>query len=70
MIYSRIGNNKMMSRKDYIKVSDVIKFYKADMSDQLHRDLVNEFSDIFAEDNKNFDSIRFATACGLEVELI
>ena len=60
----------MMSRKDYIKVSDVIKFYKADMSDQLHRDLVNEFSDIFAEDNKNFDSIRFATACGLEVELI
>jgi hypothetical protein len=60
----------MMSRKDYIKVSEVIKFYKSDMTEQLHRDLVNEFSDIFSEDNKNFDSIRFATACGLEVELI
>jgi hypothetical protein len=60
----------MMSRKDYVEVAKIFDLYREDMDQDLFRNLVDEFSDFFAEDNPNFDSDRFAKACGFEFEKI
>jgi hypothetical protein len=57
----------MMSRKEYVKVADIL----ADVSKTIHPEvmetLVEKFSDMFFEDNHNFSPTRFESACYKEL---
>lgn len=55
----------MMTRKDYVKVSDILAGYSQAMIDNFWwEDLVNDFALMFAEDNPNFNRKKFLEACG------
>ena len=60
----------MMTRKDYVKTAEILKnFYDHNsISDNDFIDLVYEFADWFAEDNPNFQEIKFVNACGLDIK--
>ena len=49
-----------MTRKDYIKIAEVIRGFP-----KVNGALAIEFSKILAEDNPRFDRERFYIACGL-----
>jgi hypothetical protein len=54
----------MMTRKDYVKVSDILAGYQQAMIDNFWwEDLINDFALMFAEDNPNFQKERFIKAC-------
>lgn len=52
----------MMSRKDYVETASILKTYRDEIPELVFEDLVNDFSNFFSSDNKNFDSIRFEEA--------
>jgi len=52
----------MMTRKDYVSVADILNLFRDDVENQTMKDLVQEFSDFFAEDNPRFNSQRFSEA--------
>lgn len=55
----------MMTRKDYVKVAEILKsFHENNFSE--FADLVYDFSDMFSDDNPNFNEDKFIEACGLE----
>ena len=59
----------MMTRKDYVKVAEILKSF-GDNVENNHSDffdLVYDFSDMFAEDNPNFQEKKFLQACGLDI---
>ena len=59
----------MMTRKDYVKVAEILKSF-GDNVENNHSDffdLVYDFSDMFAEDNPNFQEKKFLKACGLDI---
>ena len=60
----------MMTRKDYVKTAEILKnFYDHNsINDNDFIDLVYEFADWFAEDNPNFQEIKFVHACGLDIQ--
>jgi hypothetical protein len=51
-----------MSRKDYVETASILKTYRDEIPELVFEDLVNDFSNFFSSDNKNFDSIRFEEA--------
>lgn len=54
----------MMTRKDYVAVSEILAGYKLAMIDGFWwEDLVNDFADFFAKDNPNFNREKFIEAC-------
>lgn len=54
----------MMTRKDYVKVADILAGYKDGMADNFWwEDLLNDFALMFAEDNPNFKHDKFMEAC-------
>jgi hypothetical protein len=54
----------MMTRKDYVKVSEILAGYKLAMIDEYWwEDLANDFADFFASDNPNFKRDKFLEAC-------
>ncbi len=53
----------MMSRKDYISVSDILNENKNRIPSDVFSDLVEDFSDFFFKDNPNFSPNRFELAC-------
>ena len=56
----------MMTRKDYVKVAEILAGYRVAMIDNFwFEDLVNDFADFFASDNPNFQHGKFTHACGL-----
>jgi hypothetical protein len=56
----------MMTRKDYVKVAEILSGYQNAMIDGFwFDDLVNDFADFFASDNPNFKQDKFMNACGL-----
>ena len=58
------GGRLMMTRKDYVKVSDILAGYQQAMIDNFWwEDLINDFALMFAEDNPNFQKDRFIKAC-------
>ena len=64
----------MMTRKDYIKVAEILSNYFAtsvfdEQGEILFADLVDEFSLMFESDNERFDANRFALACYKELEM-
>ena len=59
----------MMTRKDYVKVAEILKSF-GDNVENNHSDffdLVYDFSDMFANDNPNFQEKKFVQACGLDI---
>jgi hypothetical protein len=64
----------MMTRKDYVKVAEILSNYFAtsvfdEQGEILFADLVDEFSLMFENDNERFDASRFAIACYKELEM-
>ena len=57
------GENKMMTRKDYVATAEILNSYGADMKLEVFEDLVNDFIVMFADDNERFDSDRFWEEC-------
>ena len=54
----------MMTRKDYVKVAEILSSYKEALIDNFwYEDLVEDFSALFAEDNPNFKHEIFREAC-------
>jgi hypothetical protein len=56
----------MMTRKDYVATAEILKgFYDPIAQDNQNAviiELVNDFSEMFKQDNERFDSKRFANA--------
>ena len=60
----------MMTRKDYIAISDVLNLFRNAIDRGIMEDLVSEFADMLQEDNSNFNRKRFAEAVfGEEVNI-
>jgi hypothetical protein len=62
----------MMTRKDYVKVAEILSNYFAtsvfdEQGEILFADLVDDFSLMFESDNERFDANRFAIACYKEM---
>jgi hypothetical protein len=58
----------MMTRKDYVKVAEILCSYKDLIGDQFtYHDLVDEFAAMFEADNERFDAQRFFDACTKEL---
>ena len=53
----------MMTRKDYVKVSDILRSYQDEISQTVFEDLIMDFADFFQADNDNFSSEKFENAC-------
>ena len=53
----------MMTRKDYVEVSEILKLYREDMGRARFEDLVLDFASMFSEDNPRFSVSRFEEAC-------
>ena len=60
----------MMTRKDYVKTAEIIKSFNdhVNLNHSDFLDLVYDFADMFAEDNPNFQEIKFVQACGLDIQ--
>jgi len=58
----------MMTRKDYIAVSDILRDYADDIDQDVFFDLVYDFANYMAEDNERFLSDKFVEACGIPKE--
>jgi hypothetical protein len=56
----------MMTRKDYVATAEIIKSYNLQLPEILLENLVDDFCEMFKEDNPRFDKNRFRVAC-LEV---
>ena len=56
-----------MSKKDYVEIARILTLSKDSMPHGTYLDLVYNFADLFAEDNPNFNEIKFANACGLDI---
>jgi len=57
------GENKMMTRKDYVATAEILNSYATEMKLEVLEDLVNDFIEMFAADNERFDSDRFWEEC-------
>ena len=53
----------MMTRKDYVATAEILNSYGSDMKLEVFEDLVNDFTEMFAEDNERFDSDSFWEEC-------
>lgn len=56
----------MMTRKDYIEVSNILAGFSGEIEPKVFEDLVEEFSQFFMSDNERFDKARFEKACGID----
>jgi hypothetical protein len=55
----------MMTRKDYVSVSSILKEYRQSMYAEDYLDLCTDFGKYMAQDNERFDAVRFLEACGI-----
>jgi hypothetical protein len=53
----------MMTRKDYVKVAELLYSQKVEIHKDVFATLVDQFCDLFFEDNPNFSPNRFEMAC-------
>ena len=56
----------MMTRKDYVKTSNILKAFSDEIHPHVFEDLVEEFAQYFASDNDRFDKAKFEKACGID----
>lgn len=52
----------MMTRKDYIATANILSTVSETVSPEIHSELIERFSAMFANDNPRFDRSRFAKA--------
>jgi hypothetical protein len=52
----------MMTRKDYVKIAEILNSYHLDIDAQVFEDLLSDFQIFFKKDNSNFDTTRFRNA--------
>jgi hypothetical protein len=52
----------MMTRKDYVKIAEILNSYHLDIEPQVFKDLLSDFQIFFKKDNPNFDRTRFENA--------
>ena len=52
----------MMTRKDYVKVAEILNAYHLDIDPQTFEDMLSDFQIFFKKDNTNFDLTRFRDA--------
>lgn len=57
------GKPIMMTRKDYVNVSDILRAYQDEIPQTLFEDLIMDFADFFQADNDNFSPEKFENAC-------
>jgi hypothetical protein len=57
----------MMTRKDYIAVSNILREYRQSMYAEDYSDLVADFAEYMLKDNERFDLTRFTEACNIPV---
>jgi hypothetical protein len=55
----------MMTRKDYIAVSNILREYRQSMYAEDYSDLVADFAEYMLKDNERFDLTRFTEACNI-----
>jgi hypothetical protein len=55
----------MMTRKDYIAVSEILGDYQEVMEGEEYSSLCVDFAKYMAKDNDRFDTKRFLEACGI-----
>lgn len=51
-----------MTRKDYVKIAEILNSYHLDIEAQVFEDLLSDFQTFFKRDNSNFDLTRFRDA--------
>ncbi len=56
----------MITRKDYVKTSNILKGFVDEIHPQVFEDLVEEFAQYFLADNDRFDKAKFEKACGVD----
>lgn len=52
----------MMTRKDYVKVAEILNAYSKEIEQPIFKDLLSDFQTMFKADNSNFDLTRFENA--------
>jgi hypothetical protein len=53
---------KMMTRKDYVTTANILNSYAKSIRPEIWVDLVEDFVEMFQNDNPNFDTERFIQA--------
>ena len=51
-----------MTRKDYVKVAEILNRYHLEIEPQIMSDLLSEFVTFFKQDNANFSADKFRDA--------
>jgi hypothetical protein len=51
------------TRKAFVAVSDILNQFSQEIDENTFSDLVDEFGDLFASDNSNFNFAKFREAC-------
>jgi len=57
----------MMTRKDYVAVSQILSDYAEVMPPEEYLDICRDFAKYMAQDNDRFDGVRFLEACGIRI---
>lgn len=55
-----------MTKKEYIKISNILKGFVDEIHPQVFEDIVEEFAQYFQSDNERFDKAKFEKACGVD----
>jgi hypothetical protein len=58
----------MMTRKDYVAVSELLNTYALKIEEQTFDLLIHDFAGLMAKDNERFIADRFISACWNGVE--
>jgi len=58
----------MMTRKDYVAVSNILSNYQDVMDSDDYYEMVMDFGKMMRLDNERFDLSRFMIACGIDIK--
>lgn len=58
----------MMTRKDYVAVSNILANYQDVMDSDDYYEMVMDFGKMMKLDNTRFDLSRFMIACGIDIK--
>lgn len=53
----------MMTRKDYVSTAEILSSYQDTMDLNTFDNLINDFAEMFADDNDRFMASKFIDAC-------
>jgi hypothetical protein len=60
----------MFTKQHYEQVADLLKRaqnkHRGETADQLYFSIIDDFADLFENDNGNFNRDKFSLACGIE----